>query len=132
MQATISKEPAEMMKPCKKGVFMHDESLLYLGFNMRRPGSLGRRTTSENTSLTTVSEGIGSIRFCGIATFTGLNDTNTTVMVMTGTEPVTASKSYEYCIKCYLLALLNIAKLLSSELYLRDIIMPDSFRCEFA
>ena len=44
-----------------------------------------------------MSEGIGSVRFCGFATFTGLNAANITVVVTIGTQPGTAGKSY--CIK---------------------------------
>ena len=60
---------------------------------MYRQGAIGRRSTPESTSSTTVSEDIGSIRFCGFATFIGNVTDNITVVVTIDTQPVTASKS---------------------------------------
>ena len=54
--------------------------------------SQGGRGRKRNTLSTTVSEGIGSVRICGIATFTGTEAANVTIVVTIGTQSGTASK----------------------------------------
>ena len=66
--------------------------LSYLAFSLQDIG--GPKTSTESVLSTTVSEDIGSIRICGIATFNGADAANATIVVTVGTQPGTANGKY--------------------------------------
>ena len=60
-----------------------------LAFSLQGAG--GPKSSTESALSTTVSEDIGSIQICGIATFNGADAANATVVVTVGTQPGTAN-----------------------------------------